>query len=77
MQFLGNSYTNDTAGIIDSEVTIDTEDDDEEGGEEEIVSDDESDNYFACETKLDIFVLQQDLFITGNFHGEINRPSQR
>lgn len=56
----------------------DNSDDDEEGGgEEEIAFDDKSDDYFACETKLDLFVLQQDLFIKGKFLGEIYKPKQR
>lgn len=52
-------------------------DDGDGEGEEEIAFDDKSEDYFACETKLDLFVLQQDLFITGNFPGEINKPNQR
>lgn len=64
--------SNDTSGV-----SYGSEDDDDEGGEEAIAFVDKSQNYFACEKKLDLFVLQQDIFITGNFPGEVSRPKQR
>lgn len=72
--FLVGLYSNDSSGTLSPEST---DDDDDEGGEEEIAFDDKSDDYFACEKELKLFVLQQDLFITGNFPGEVNRPNQR
>ncbi|KAJ8923671.1 hypothetical protein NQ315_010251, partial [Exocentrus adspersus] len=54
---------------------------DEEGDilseDDEIPIINKKEDYYACETKIDLFVLQQDLFIKENFPGEINRPGIR
>lgn len=73
-KIFADGYSNDTTGI-DPDGTVN--DDDEEDAEAEIAVDNKFEDYFACETVLNLFVLQQELFIKGNFPGEINVKNQR
>nr|XP_023018198.1 voltage-dependent calcium channel subunit alpha-2/delta-3-like [Leptinotarsa decemlineata] len=49
-----------------------TDDIDVGEAEESVQFNNSADNYYACETQLNLFVLRQDIFIEGSFNGEVD-----
>ncbi|KAJ8926857.1 hypothetical protein NQ314_020708, partial [Rhamnusium bicolor] len=65
--------------IIQTTLDPGTEENDTENVsvEEEEDVDTKKHHYYACETEINLYVLQQNLFISDNFHGEINKAGVR
>lgn len=61
-----------------TEETFTNGDDDDDGPEEvEKVFENKAADYYACEKQIDLFVLQQQLFIKGQFQGDISPMNGR
>nr|CAI5832359.1 unnamed protein product [Callosobruchus analis] len=76
-------FPTDTTEEVTRDPNSEDGDDDEDDDDDDDDDDDEpsfenaADDYYPCEKQLDLFVLRQEIFIKGQFQGEINRPYVR